>query len=186
MESKFRFGGPQDWQPIRHLDMAKATFSTKLFFLTLMVAFGLLPSSSNAQEYEALNLRHISGVHLLVESITPDARRAGVTEEIIQSQVAAHFKESLPQVALTENKGILVYVRIVIHKRKDEELHYGFISLSVDRPVTVLSSMGDFPAVCQVWGRTAAFSGRDPLLGTFEILSRLTTLLIQDFQKANP
>lgn len=169
-----------------HLNMAYATFSAKLLLFALLISIALTPPSSNAQEYEALNLRHISGVHLLVESITPDARRAGVTEEMIKSQVAAHFKESLPQVALTENKGILVYVRIVIHKRKDEELHYGFISLSVDRPVTVLSSMGDFPAVCQVWGRTAVFSGRDPLLGTFEILSRLTTLLIQDFQKANP
>ncbi len=168
-----------------HLNMAYVTFS-KLLLSTLMAAFALTPPPSNAQEFEALNLRHISGVYLLVESITPDARRAGVTEEIIKSQVAAHFQESLPQVALTENKGTLVYVRIVIHKRKDEELHYGFISLSVDRPVTVLSSRGDFPAVCQVWGRTAVFSGRDPLLGAFEILSRLTTLLIQDFQKANP
>ncbi len=122
----------------------------------------------------------------MVESITPDARQAGVTEDMIKSQVAAHFKESLPQVALTENKGTLVYIRVVIHKRKGEELHYGFISLSVDRPVTVLSSKGDFLAVSQVWGRTAVFSGRDPLLGTFDILSKLTSLLMQDFRKVNP
>jgi hypothetical protein len=74
----------------------------------------------------------------------------------------------------------------MLHKRKAEDLYYGMIGLSVDRPVMVLSPKGDFPTLSQVWEKTAVFSGRDPLLGTFEILSKLLILLIEDLKTANP
>lgn len=131
------------------------------------------------------NLKDISTLRVIVESLTWDARQAGISEEMIRSQVAAHFKESLPSLGLAEKEGPSLYIRIVLHKRKTEDLHYGLIGLSIDRPVLILSPKGDFQALSQVWEKTAVFSGRDPLLATFEILSRLLILLIEDLKKAN-
>jgi hypothetical protein len=132
------------------------------------------------------NLRDITSFRVIIESLTADARQAGITEERVQSQVRAHFQESLPRMVWLEKEGPSIYIRIMLYKRKNEDLHYGMIGLSVDRPVLILSPKGDFPAFSQVWEKTAVFSGGDPLLGTFEILSRLLALLVDDFKRANP
>ena len=132
------------------------------------------------------NLRDLSSLRLIIESLTADARQAGITEERIQSQVRAHFRESLPRIVWLEKEGPSIYVRIMLYKRKKDDLYYGMIGVSVDRPVLILSPQGDFPAFSQVWEKTAVFSGGDPLLGTYEILSKLLTLLVEDCRKANP
>jgi hypothetical protein len=152
-----------------------------IFFLSL------LPFSLHAGEDPRVrNLRDLSAFRVMVESLTPDARQAGITEESLQSQVGAHFRESLPRISLFGKEGPSIYIRIMLYKRKGEDLYYGMIGLSVDRPVMILSPKGDFPTLSQVWEKTAVFSGRDPLLGTFEILSKLLTLLIEDLKTANP
>ena len=132
------------------------------------------------------NLRDLSAFRVIIESLTPDARQAGITEETLQSQVRAHFRESFSHISLAEKEGPSIYIRIILYKRKTEDLYYGMIGLSVDRPVMIISAKGDFPTLSQVWEKTAVFSGRDPLLGTFEILSKLLTLLIEDLKAANP
>lgn len=147
----------------------------------------LLPFSLHAGEDPRVrNLSDLSGFRVTIESLTPDARQAGVREETIDSQVRAHFRESLPYISLVEKEGPSIYIRIILHKRKAEDLYYGMIGLSVDRPVMILSAKGEVPILAQVWEKTAVFSGRDPLLGTFEILSTLLTLLIEDLKAANP
>ncbi len=153
----------------------------------IIFTLGLLPFSLHAGEDPRVqNLRDLSAFRVIIESLTPDARQAGVTEEALESQVRAHFRESLPRISLDEKEGPSLYIRVMLHKRKAEDLYYGMIGLSVDRPVMILSTKGDFPALSQVWEKTAVFSGRDPLLGTFEILSKLLTLLIGDLKAANP
>jgi hypothetical protein len=155
----------------------------RIIILTLC----LLPFSLHAGEDPRVqNLRDLSAFRVIIESLTPDARQAGLREETIESQVRAHFRESLPRISLDEKEGAAIYIRIMLYKRKAEDLYYGMIGLSVDRPVMVLSAKGDFPALSQVWEKTAVFSGKDPLLGTFEILSKLLTLLIEDLKAANP
>jgi hypothetical protein len=154
-----------------------------IFIFTLC----LLPFSLHAGEDPRVrNLRDLSAFQVMIESLTPDARQAGITEESLQSQVGAHFRESLPRISLVGKEGPSIYIRIMLYKRKGEDLYYGMIGLSVDRPVMILSPKGDFPTLSQVWEKTAVFSGRDPLLGTFEILSKLLTLLIEDLKTANP
>ncbi len=132
------------------------------------------------------NLRDLSAFRVIIESLPPDARQAGVTEEALLSQVQAHFRESFPYISLAEKEGPSIYIRIMLYKRKTEDLYYGMIGLSVDRPVMIVSVKGDFPSFSQVWEKTVVFSGRDPLLRTFEILSKLLTLLIEDLKVANP
>jgi hypothetical protein len=157
----------------------------KLFII--IVFLSLLPFSLHAGEDPRVqNLRDLSAFRVIIESLTPDARQAGVTEETLQSQVQAHFRESFPRISLAEKEGPSIYIRIMLYKRKTEDLYYGMIGLSIDRPVMILSAKGDFPSLCQVWEKTVVFSGRDPLLGTFEILSKLLTLLIEDLKAANP
>jgi hypothetical protein len=154
-----------------------------LFFFSL----GLLPFPLLAGESPRVrNLRDLPAFRVLVEHLTPDARQAGISEEAIESQVRANFRQFLPHISLEEKEGPSIYIRIVLHKRKAEDLYYGMIGLSIDRPVMVLSSKGDFPTLSQVWERTAVFSGRDPLLGAFEILARLLNQLIEDLKAANP
>ncbi len=157
----------------------------KLWIIILVICF--LPFSLYAGEDPRVqNLRDLSAFRVIIESLTPDARQAGVTEETLQSQVQAHFRESFPHISLAEREGPSIYVRIMLYKRKTEDLYYGMIGLSVDRPVMILSAKGDFPSFSQVWEKTVVFSGKDPLLGTFEILSKLLTLLIEDLKVANP
>jgi hypothetical protein len=154
-----------------------------LFFILL---FLLCPVYSPAgEDPKAGNLRDISTFQIIVEKQTADAREAGITEEAARNQVAAHFQTSLPEVSLDGKEGPSLYVRIVLHKRKKEDLYYGMVSVHVDRAVIVLSPKGDFPAFSQVWENTVVFSGKDPLLGTYEILGKLLTLLIEDFKRAN-
>ena len=155
--------------------------------LIFILPFLLCPIHSIAGEDPRVgNLRDIPTLQIIVERPTADAREAGITEEAVRNQVAAHFRTSLPQVSLDGNEGPSLYVRIVLHKRKKDDLYYGMISVHVDRPVIVLSRKGNFPSFSQVWENTVVFSGKDPLPGTYEILAKLLTLLIEDFNKANP
>jgi len=148
--------------------------------LTLMLCSPLLAT----EDPEVQNLRHITAFRVVVESLTPDARQAGITEEMVKGQVASFFKDSLPQIVLNGD-GPSLYLRIVLHKRKDEDLYYGMIGLSVDRSVMVLSPKGDFPAWSQVWEKNMVFSGKDPVMATFEIIFKLLNLLSEDIKKAN-
>ena len=157
----------------------------KLFLIIFPLCF-LSFSLPAGEDPRVRNLRDLSAFRVTIESLTPDARQAGVSEEAVESQVRAHFRESLPQISLVEKEGPSIYIRIMLYKRKADEMYYGMIGLSVDRPVMILSPKGDFPTLSQVWEKTAVFSGRDPLLGTFEILSKLLTLLIKDLKTANP
>ena len=131
-------------------------------------------------------MRDIPAFQIIVERPTADARETGITEEAIRSQVVAHFQTFLPQVSLDGKEGPSLYVRIVLHKRQKDDLYYGMISLHVDRPVIIQSPQGNFPSFSQVWENTVVFSGKDPLSGTYKILARLLTLLIEDIKKANP
>lgn len=156
-------------------------------FCIIIFTLCLLPFPLHAGEDPRVqNLQDLSAFRVVIESLTPDARQAGIREETIESQVRAHFRESLPRISLDAKEGPAIYVRIMLYKRRAEDLYYGMIGLSVDRPVMVLSAKGDFPALSQVWEKTAVFSGKDPLLGTLEILSKLLTLLIEDLKAANP
>ncbi len=157
----------------------------KLCIIIFVICF--LPFSLYAgDDPRVRNLQDLSAFRMTIESLTPEAKQAGVTEETLQSQVRAHFRESFPHISLAEKEGPSIYIRIMLYKRKTEDLYYGMIGLSVDRPVMILSAKGDFPSFSQVWEKTVVFSGTDPLLGTFEILSKLLTLLIEDLKAANP
>ena len=155
--------------------------------LILVFLLGSFPVNSPANEdLKARNLRGISAFQLVVEEPTADARTAGITEEAVRNQVGAFFKTFLPRIALDRKEGPSLYVRIILHQRQKEDLYYGTIGVYVDRAVIVLSPKGNFPAFSQVWENTAVFSGRDPLLGTYDILAKLLNLLAGDFKKANP
>ena len=159
--------------------MGKAT----LIFIFL---FSLFPISSAADENpKAGNLRGITGFQLIVERPTDDALKIGINEEAVKNQVAAIFKASLPQVALDGKGSPSLYVRVVLHKRKKDDLYYGMINVAIDRAVIVLSPPGNFSTFSQVWENSMVFSGGDPLLATYEILARLLNFMIEDFQKAN-
>jgi hypothetical protein len=60
------------------------------------------------------------------------------------------------------------------------------INITVDRAVLILSPQGNFPSFSQVWENTMIFSGKDALLGTYEMIAKLLQLLIADLKKANP
>ena len=155
--------------------------------LIFILLFWLCPIHSIAgEDPKVWSLRGISGFQVIVEKPTSDARAAGITEEAIRNQVAAHFQTFLPQVSLDRKEGPSLYVRTILYKRQREDLYYGTISVHIDRAVIVLSPEGNFPAFSQVWENTVVFSGKDPLLATYEILGKLLRLLIEDFKEANP
>ncbi len=155
-----------------------------VLFLCLFL-FPFLPRPE-AAEPRVWNLQGISGFQVVVEGLTKDGREAGISENAVRSQVKALFQASLSQVPLDKADGPSLYVQILLYKRQKEDLYYGMVSVGVDRPVIVLSAPQNFPAFSQVWENTIVFSGKDPLLGTYEILAKLVNLLIEDYKKANP
>ena len=154
--------------------------------LLLFLFFFPFPPLPEAAEPRVWNLQGISALQVVVEGITKDGREAGISEDAVRSQVKALFRASLPQVPLDKAEGPSLYVQILLYKRQKEDLYYGMVSVGVDRPVMVLSEPKNFPAFSQVWQNTIVFSGKDPLLGTYEILAKLVNLLIEDLKKANP
>jgi len=155
------------------------------FIFAFLLCLVPVPSSAG-EDPKVRNLGGISAFQLIVEQPTADARNAGITESAIRNQVAAFFKTFIPHIPLDAKEGPSLYVRIVLHKRKQEDLYYGTIGVHVDRAVIILSPKGNFPAFSQIWENTVVFSGRDPLTGTYEILAKLLNLLVEDFKKANP
>jgi len=131
------------------------------------------------------NLRPIPSLRNLAETLTPDARQSGITEERVQSRVRAHFREWPPRVAILEKDGPSLYVRFVLYKKKSQDLYDGMIGLGADRPAMIGSSQGDFPGFSQIWEKPEVFSESDPFIGTFEILAERLSLLIEDFKEAN-
>lgn len=158
---------------------------TALGWLALLLLF--LPASGIlADEGKARHLKGIPGFTLIVEKPTEDGQRAGIREEALRDQVIALFQSSLAHVPLDFKGGPILYIRVLLYKRKSEDLYYGTVSLAVDRPVSILSPSGDFLALAQVWENTIVFSGREPLLSVYQMVAQLTRLLIEDYRKANP
>jgi hypothetical protein len=120
-----------------------------IIFVILLHPFSLHAS----EDPRVRNLRYLSAFRVIIESLTPDARQAGVAEETLQSQVRAHFRQSFPHISLTEKDGPSIYIGVMLYKRKTEDLYYGMIGLSVDRPVMILSAKGDFPTLSLRFGR---------------------------------
>lgn len=145
-----------------------------------------LPANLWADDLKVRNLVDIHGFQLVVERPTEDGLQVGIREEQIKNQVASLFKTLLPQVPLDLKDAPLLYVRVILYKRKKEDLYYGTVSVAVDRPVQIIVPGRPFPALAQVWDQTVVFSGRDPLMGTYEMVAKLIRLLIEDFKKANP
>lgn len=163
------------------LNLMKAKFFPFLLIITLLPFPAL-----GGENPKVHNLRGISAFQLVIEEPTRDAREAGINEEAIKKQVVAILKKELPKLTLNAKEGPSLYVRVALYKRKTEDLYYGMINVSVDRAVLILAPQGNFPSFSQVWENTIVFSGRDPLLATYEIIGKLLQLLIADFKKANP
>lgn len=158
----------------------------RALFLFLFL-FWLFPSPIGALEEDPKiwNLQGISALQLVVERPTADALQAGISEQILKDQVSALFQSSLPRMIINQRDSPSLYVRVVLHKRQMEDLYYGSINVTIDRPVLVLFPGGSFPALSQVWESSMVFSGRDPVLATYQILARLVSLLIEDLKKAS-
>ncbi len=157
----------------------------KIFFLFLFMVF-LSSGAQSSENPKVRNLQGISSLQIVIEEPTRDAREAGIKEEAIKNQVQAVFKKELPKIKIAAKEGPSLYIRVALYKRKTDDLYYGMINVTVDRAVLILSPKGNFPSFSQVWENTMIFSGKDPLLGTYEMIGQLLQLLIRDLKKANP
>ncbi len=157
----------------------------KIFFLFLFMFF-LSSGVQSSENPKVRNLQGIASLQIVIEEPTRDAREAGIKEEAIKNQVQAVFKKELPQLKIGAKEGPSLYIRVALYKRKTDDLYYGMVNVTVDRAVLILSPKGNFPSFSQVWENTIIFSGKDPLLGTYEMIGQLLQLLIRDLKKANP
>lgn len=158
---------------------------TKVFLIFLLITF--FPSPGQGIENPKVrNLQGISSLQIVIEDPTRDAREAGIKGEAIKNQVQAIFKKELPGLKIGAKEGPSLYIRVALYKRKADDLYYGMINVTVDRAVLIISPPGNFPSFSQVWENTIIFSGKDPLLGTYEMIGKLLQLLIKDLKEANP
>ncbi|MGQ9696127.1 MAG: hypothetical protein ACUVWV_15440 [Thermodesulfobacteriota bacterium] len=157
----------------------------KVFLIFLLITFFPSPTQS-IENPKVWNLQGISSFQIVIEDPTRDAREAGIKEEAIKNQVKAIFKKELPKIKMGAKEGPSLYIRVALYKRIADDLYYGMINVTVDRAVLILSPPENFPSFSQVWENTIIFSGKDPLLGTYEMIGKLLQLLIRDLKKANP
>ncbi|MGB9697922.1 MAG: hypothetical protein ACPL5I_00925 [Thermodesulfobacteriota bacterium] len=157
----------------------------KILFLFLFL-FYFCPVGQGVEDPKVRNLQGVFSLQIVIEEPTRDAQEAGIKEEAIKNQIKAIFKKELPKLKIGAKEGPSLYVRVALYKRKTDDLYYGMINVTVDRAVLILSPQGNFPSFSQVWENTMIFSGKDPLLGTYDMIGKLLQLLIMDLKKANP
>lgn len=157
----------------------------KIFILFLLFIF-LYPIAHGVESPKVHNLQGISSLQIVIEEPPRDAQEAGIKEEAIKNQVKAIFIKELPKFKIGAKEGPSLYIRVALYKRQAEDLYYGMINVTVDRAVLIISPQGNFPSYSQVWENTMIFSGKDPLLATYDMINKLLQLLIMDLKKANP
>jgi len=157
----------------------------KIFLIILFINL-FCSAALGVENPKVRNLQGVSSLQIVIEEPTRDARQAGIKEEAIKNQVMAIFKKELPKLKIGAKEGPSLYIRVALYKRKTDDLYYGMVNITVDRAVLILSPQGNFPSFSQVWENTMIFSGKDPLLGTYEMIAKLLQLLIDDLKKANP
>jgi len=157
----------------------------KIFLIILFINL-FCSAALGVENPKVRNLQGVSSLQIVIEEPTRDARQAGIKEEAIKNQVMAIFKKELPKLKIGAKEGPSLYIRVALYKRKTDDLYYGMVNITVDRAVLILSPQGNFPSFSQVWENTMIFSGKDALLGTYEMIAKLLQLLIADLKKANP
>jgi hypothetical protein len=160
-----------------------------LWFLT---TDSLLGESPQQQDRSGL-LTNLKSLHVIVEEVNADARKAGITESDLEEQTLAALKRNIPTLTIREG-GPFIGITVTVLENKTvggQSLGYAaFVHVDVTRPVMILSDDGHLIPIshpAKVWDKGTLVTGtRNDIAG--QVKDVLDLFLIQfsvDYYKQN-
>jgi hypothetical protein len=160
-----------------------------LWFLT---TDSLLGESPQQQDRSGL-LTNLKSLHVIVEEVNADARKAGITESDLEEQTLAALKRNIPTLTIREG-GPFIGITVIVLENKTvggQSLGYAaFVHVDVTRPVMILSDDGNSIPIshpAKVWDKGTLVTGtRNDIAG--QVKDVLDLFLIQfsvDYYKQN-
>ena len=163
-----------------------------LCFLTtnsLLAKIGQAPQ----QQDRSGPLTNLMSLHLIVEEVSADARKAGITESDLEAQTLVALKRNIPEVTILEG-GPFIGITVTVLENKTvrgQSLGYAaFVYVDVTRPVMILSDDGNAIPIshaAKVWDKGTLVTGtRNDIAG--QVKDVLDLFLIQfsvDYYKQN-
>jgi len=138
-------------------------------------------------------LTNLMSLHLIVEEVSADARKAGITESDLEAQTLVALKRNIPEVTILEG-GPFIGITVTVLENKTvrgQSLGYAaFVYVDVTRPVMILSDDGNAIPIshaAKVWDKGTLVTGtRNDIAG--QVKDVLDLFLIQfsvDYYKQN-
>jgi len=160
-----------------------------LWFLT---TDSLLGRSPQQQDRSGL-LTNLKSLHIIVEEVNADARKAGITESDLEEQTLAALKRNIATLTIREG-GPFIGITVTVLENKTvggQSLGYAaFVHVDVTRPVMILSDDGNSIPIAhpgKVWDKGTLVTGtRNDIAG--QVKDVLDLFLIQfsvDYYKQN-
>ena len=174
------------------LRLFAALFVVPLWFLTT----DSLPAKageSRQQQDRSGPLTNLKSLHIVVDEVNADARKAGITESDLEAQTLVALKQNIPTLAIRESGPFIgISVRVLENKTVvGQSLGYAaFVHVDVTRPVMILSDDGNSIPIshaAKVWDKGTLVTGaRNDIEG--QVKDVLDLFLIQfsvDYSKQN-
>jgi hypothetical protein len=172
----------------------------RLFAALSAVALCFLTTDSLLAKMEAPQqqdrsgpLTNLKSLHLIVEEVSTDARKAGITESDLEVQTLVALKRSIPAVTIRAG-GPFIGITVTVLENKPvvgQSLGYAaYVYVDVARPVMILSDDGNsipISLAATVWDKGTLVTGtRSDIAGQVkDVLDLFLTQFSVDYYKQN-
>ena len=174
------------------LRLFAALLVVPLWFLTTDSLLAKTGESPQQQDRSG-PLTNLKSLHIVVDEVNADARKAAITESDLEAQTLVALKQNIPTLAIRES-GPFIGISISVLENKTavgESLGYAaFVHVDVTRPVMILSDDGNSISIshaAKVWDKGTLVTGaRNDIEG--QVKDVLDLFLIQfsvDYSKQN-
>src|SRR5262249_34670020 len=163
-----------------------------LWFLTtdsLLAKIGQAPQ----QQDRSGPLTNLKSLHIVVNEVSADARKAGITESDLEAQTLAALKRNIPALTIREG-GPFIGITVTVLENKTvggQPLGYAaFVHVDVTRPVMILSDDGNSTPIshpAKVWdkGTLVTGTGNDIAGQVKDVLDLFLIQFSVDYYKQN-
>ena len=163
-----------------------------LWFLTTDSLLAKTGESPQQQDRSG-PLTNLKSLHIVVDEVNADARKAAITESDLEAQTLGALKQNIPTLAIRES-GPFIRISVSVLENKTvvgQSLGYAaFVHVDVTRPVMILSDDGNsipISLAAKVWDKGMLLTGmRKDIAG--QVKDVVDLFLIQfsvDYYKQN-
>ena len=174
------------------LRLCAALSVVPLWFLTTNSLLAKTGESPQQQDPSG-PLTNLKSLHIVVDQVNADARKAAITESDLEAQTVGALKQNIPTLAIRES-GPFIGISVSVLENKTvvgQSLGYAaFVHVDVTRPVMILSDDGNSIPIshaAKVWDKGTLVTGtKNDIAG--QVKDVLGLFLIQfsvDYYKQN-